>query len=60
MTYQEKKKKAIAIAVACYIEQEKAELQAQTVGISSSSWQSTGRLMQMNNRQIVQRRGRVL
>ncbi len=59
MTREEKIKKAAAIAVAHYIEQEKAE--ALKVGNSTnSSWSRTGIKMMMTKRKIVQLRGRSL
>ena len=59
MTREEKIKKAVAIAVAHYVEQEKAE--AMKVDNSTNgSWSRTGVKMMMTKRKIVQLRGRNL
>lgn len=59
MTLAEKKKKAAMIAVAYYIEQEKAAL-ATEQNSSKVSWSRTGLEMTMNKRMVMQRRGRLL
>lgn len=58
MTYQEKKKKAVAIAVAYFIEQEKAALNEQNA--SRKPWGGMGKSVIMANREVVQRRGRLI
>ena len=65
MTTYEKKKKAALIAAAYYIEQEKIKANANaakpTLNLSRlSRWSRTGIEIAMDNRQIVQLRGRVL
>jgi putative IMPACT (imprinted ancient) family translation regulator len=59
MTREEKIKKAISVAVAYHIEQEKAEA-LQLQNSSTTSWSRTGVEMMMTKRKIVQRRGRIL
>lgn len=59
MTQAEKKKKAVMIAVAYYIEQEKAEL-ANTENANHVTWTRTGIEMNMSKRMVMQRRGRLL
>lgn len=60
MTYEEKKKKAIAIAIAYYLDQEKAKASDDTKNGQPGNWQAAGRTIQMRNRQLVQKRGRVI
>lgn len=60
MSYQEKKKKAIAIAVAYFVEQEKLTLAKEQENQCTSQWQTVGRSIQMRDRQTVQRKGRSL
>jgi len=59
MTREEKIKKAALVAVAHYIEQEKAEA-LKVEGSNNSSWSRTGIKMMMTKRKIVQLRGRNL
>ncbi|MCY1634856.1 hypothetical protein DF185_17065 [Marinifilum breve] len=59
MTREEKIKKAVAIAVAHYVEQEKAEA-LKVENSNSSSWSRTGIKMMMTKRKVVQLRGRSL
>jgi hypothetical protein len=61
MTTYEKKRKAAMIAAAYYIEQEKARA-AKPVDNTPrlSRWSRTGIEINMNKRQVVQLRGRVL
>lgn len=61
MTTYEKKKKAAMIAAAYYIEQEKANAAAPANNLPRlSRWSRTGIEINMNKRQVVQLRGRVL
>ncbi|MFW5756103.1 MAG: hypothetical protein ACOCWK_05845 [Tangfeifania sp.] len=63
MTTYEKKRKAAMIAAAYYIEQEKAKAQAiKSVDNKPrlSRWSRTGIEINMNKRQVIQLRGRVL
>ncbi len=57
MTLSDKKKKAVAIAVAYYLEQEAAENHG---SIADQTWVTMGKATIMENRARVQRRGRVL
>ncbi len=57
MTYEEKKKKAVMIAVAFYIKQENANEKALP---NLTRWSQTGKVIAMNKRQVIQQRGRVL
>ncbi|HKL33964.1 MAG TPA: hypothetical protein VJ919_15590 [Tangfeifania sp.] len=61
MTTYEKKRKAAMIAAAYYIEQEKAQA-AKSVDNTPrlSRWSRTGIEINMNKRQVIQLRGRVL
>lgn len=56
MTIQEKKKKAAMIAVAYYLEQEAEKPKLKRL----NSWRTVGQEVIMNNRALVQRRGRTL
>ena len=60
MTTYEKKKKAAMIAAAYYIEQEKAQALETANETGLSKWSRTGIEINMNQRQVVQLRGRVL
>ena len=60
MTTYEKKRKAAMIAVAYYIEQEKANAAVPTNEMRLSKWSRTGIEINMNKRQVVQLRGHVL
>jgi hypothetical protein len=60
MNTYEKKKKAAMIAVAYYIEQEKAKSNTGGNVIQLNSWARTGIEIAMNKRTIVQRKGRIL
>lgn len=60
MTTYEKKKKAALIAVAYYLEQEKASAQESTNLVRTCCWSRTGKELAMNKRTLIQRRGRVL
>lgn len=57
MTAREKKRRAAMIAVAYYLEQE-AEKNSEVKTVNS--WKSTAKGIAMNNRTLVQRRGRLL
>ncbi|MFA8435378.1 MAG: hypothetical protein ACEPOZ_12740 [Marinifilaceae bacterium] len=59
MTREEKIKKAISVAVAYYIEEEKAEA-LKVEESKNGSWARTGVKMMMAKRKIVQLRGRSL
>ena len=59
MTREEKIKKAALVAVAHYIEQERAEA-IKVEGSNNGSWSRTGIKMMMTKRKIVQLRGRSL
>ncbi|MRT92956.1 hypothetical protein [Ancylomarina sp. 16SWW S1-10-2] len=59
MTREEKIKKAVLVAVAYHIEQEKAEALKCEVS-TTSSWSRTGIKMMMTKRKIIQLRGRNL
>ena len=59
MTREEKIKKAISVAVAYHIEQEKAEA-LKLQNSSTTSWSRTGVEMMMTKRKMIQRRGRIL
>ncbi|WP_321516790.1 hypothetical protein [Marinifilum fragile] len=59
MTREEKIKKAVLVAVAHYIEEEKAEALKLENSINGS-WSRTGVKMMMSKRKIVQLRGRSL
>ena len=59
MTREEKIKKAVLVAVAYHIEQEKAEALKCEVA-KTSSWSRTGIKMMMTKRKIIQLRGRNL
>jgi hypothetical protein len=60
MNTYEKKRKAAMIAVAYYIEQEKARVTESANETRLSKWSRTGIEINMNKRQVVQLRGRVL
>jgi hypothetical protein len=60
MNTYEKKRKAALVAVAYYIEQEKANAKSDTNVIQLNSWARTGIEIAMNKRNIVQRKGRIL
>jgi hypothetical protein len=60
MTTYEKKRKAAMIAVAYYIEQEKANATVSSNETHLNRWSRTGIEINMNKRQVVQLRGRVL
>jgi hypothetical protein len=60
MNTYEKKRKAALIAVAYYIEQEKARLAESVCDSQLCKWSRTGIEINMNKRQVVQLRGRVL
>jgi hypothetical protein len=60
MNAYEKKRKAAMIAVAYYIEQEKANAAASNGMNRSGAWAQTGKEIAMNNRYMIQRRGRLL
>ena len=60
MNTYEKKRKAAMIAVAWYIEQEKARVNESVNDSQLSKWSRTGIEINMNKRQVVQLRGRVL
>lgn len=60
MTTYEKKRKAAMIAAAYYIEQEKAQALERNSEAGLSKWSRTGIEINMNKRQVVQLRGRVL
>ena len=60
MTKYKKKKKAAMIAAAYYIEQEKAQLTESASEKGLSKWSRTGIEINMNKRQVIQLRGRVL
>ncbi len=57
MTREEKRKKAVATAVAYFIEDEKAKLRANRANKVKSSWMQAGRIMQMNLKRMIQQRG---
>lgn len=57
MTAREKKRKAAMIAVAYYLEQEAAKNGDLK---TSSAWTTAGKAVIMDNREMVQRRGRSL
>lgn len=57
MTAREKKRKAAMIAVAYYLEQEAAKNNEIVV---DNAWKAAGKEVIMNNRAMVQRRGRLL
>nr|WP_319397780.1 hypothetical protein [uncultured Carboxylicivirga sp.] len=59
MTDREKKRKAAMIAVAYYLEQEKAAA-VEAAKPTASAWAAMGKGMIMTNRTNVQRRGRLL
>jgi hypothetical protein len=60
MTTYEKKRKAALIAAAYYIEQEKANATVSSTETRLNRWSRTGIEINMNKRQVVQLRGRVL
>jgi hypothetical protein len=60
MTTYEKKKKAAMIAAAYYIEQQKANAQELENETRLNRWSRTGIEINMNKRQVIQLRGRVL
>ncbi len=60
MTLSDKKKKAVAIAVAYFLEEEKKEAAALEDFKARNMWVSMGKEIIMQNRAMVQRRGRVL
>lgn len=57
MTREEKKKKAVLIAIAYYLEQEKEACKGNP---NFNSWSRIGRETRMNDRTVVQRRGKTL
>jgi len=59
MTREEKIKKAALVAVACYLEQEKNDSICNP-SANNNNWVQTGKMMIMNKRMIVQRRGKLL
>ena len=60
MTREEKIKRAVLVAVAYHIEQEKAEALKCEVSTGGSAWSRTGIKMMMTKRKIIQLRGRNL
>lgn len=60
MNAYEKKKKAAIIAAAYYIMQKKEEEAAATAPNRIGKWTKTGKEIAMNNRHVIQRRGRLL
>lgn len=60
MNAYEKKRKAAMIAVAYYIEQEKANVANANDLNRPGKWAQTGKEIAMNNRFVIQRRGRLL
>ncbi|MCA1760635.1 MAG: hypothetical protein LC658_12780 [Bacteroidales bacterium] len=60
MTTYEKKRKAAMIAAAYYMEQEKANAAVSASETRLNRWSRTGIEINMNKRQVVQLRGRVL
>ncbi len=58
MTDKEKKRKAAMIAVAYYLEEEKAN--AAAVVKQESNWAAMGKSIIMQNRATVQRKGRLM
>ncbi len=60
MNNYEKKKKAALVAVAYYIQQEKANANVVSNLNPLSIWARTGIEIAMNKRQVIQQRGRVL
>ena len=58
MTQEEKKKKAVLVAVAHFLEQEKSTILCSDA--NKKFWAKTGKAMIMNKIAIVQRRGRLL
>lgn len=59
MTRSEKIKKAVAIAVAYYLQQEKASAIEQRPVNSRTGWLNASKAIQMSGRQIFQQRGRI-
>ncbi len=59
MTREEKKKKAIAIAVSYYLEQERAESMKLTPN-KANSWSRMGQMLNMGKRRVIQSRGKIL
>lgn len=57
MTDREKKRKAALVAVAYYLEQEAAQMETAE---QPKQWSDMGKEIMMNNRAMVQRRGRLL
>jgi len=60
MNAYEKKRKAAMIAVAYYIEQEKANANLLKGHNRPGAWAQTGKEIAMSNRDVIQRRGRML
>lgn len=56
MTREQKLKKAVAIAVAYYVEQEKAEFLADRNNKSKTGWNQAGKTIQMNVQRMMQQR----
>ncbi|MGF7138456.1 hypothetical protein [Roseimarinus sediminis] len=59
MTREEKIKKAVAIAVAYYIEQEKTALKAETSVKAGTGWNQAGKAIHMNMKRMIQHRGSI-
>ncbi len=59
MTREEKKKKAIAIAVSYYLEQERAELMNMAPN-KLNSWSRMGQMLNMSKRRVIQSHGKLL
>lgn len=59
MTTIEKRNKAIAIAVAYFLEQERAELNMEKTTTPKNNWMLTSRSIQMNIQQTIQQRANI-
>lgn len=59
MTREEKLKKAVAVAVAYYIEQEKSEILAERRNKVKTGWNQASKTIQMNVQRMIQQRGSI-
>lgn len=59
MTREEKIKKAVAVAVAYYIEQEKTELLAERKNKVKTGWIQASKTIQMNVQRMIQQRASI-
>ncbi|MGK7394663.1 MAG: hypothetical protein ACNS62_08820 [Candidatus Cyclobacteriaceae bacterium M3_2C_046] len=59
MSREEKIKKAVAIAVAYFVEQEKATLWAEKANRTQNNWMQASKTIQMNMQQMIHQRASI-